>query len=555
MTAVVAFRTNVFALFLSILSLPALAASQPDPIDYSMWFLSDVRDTPECDLSYVDGRYDFGDAVTNPAISCPDSFAWKVFTQVVQQKFWEDWTSDRQAWPSDPWPRCEPGQTGENCCSELAISNEVWPQHCPVFPGATEGLPRHVLGTPSKAHRVPMAAAAGGAADKLGKWSDVPGNMKAPVIGAVQNELVFRNKAMMDYIFDRQMYHVEGLKAIYGAHLEKLGAYAPYRAKPLNPVQPTSPTEASAFVEFPIQSIMVKVNMMSFENARKLGMDPEDPDNPYIVVNLVPKVDDDTATTPEVELEPQILLAFHVSTKDLPNWFWATFEHVANQGRCDWLGCNDSFGYISTTTLEIGGDGPQSPSGNYQPPHKLMNADGTSVSAFDLARTYVGVDRISPELDALFKATGIATADSVNTSGRPTPGDKAWRSYRLKGSQTNFVDPTGRPTLLGNSVTEAGFVNSASCISCHARAGIDDKGLVPLDIFVDTLSNAGIPKSFNGTPVDAWFYVNGYYGVNGQREAPAVRAVPADFVYGIRNACPMSEMEVGQKWCKNVKSK
>lgn len=106
----------------------------------------------------------------------------------------------------------------------------------------------------------------------------------------------------------------------------------------------------------------------------------------------------DFATKPNEPKRPFLLLSFHMSTKDLPNWFWATFEHVDNQGRCDWTGGNDS--------------------------------------------------------------------------GRPTPADAAWRSYRLKGSQTEFVTATGRSTLLGNSVTEAGFTNSVSCISCHARAAV-----------------------------------------------------------------------------------
>ena len=34
----------------------------------------------------------------------------------------------------------------------------------------------------------------------------------------------------------------------------------------------------------------------------------------------------------------------------------------------------------------------------------------------------------------------------------------AYRNYRLKGSQVDFDDGEGRPLLLGNSVTESGFV-------------------------------------------------------------------------------------------------
>jgi hypothetical protein len=36
----------------------------------------------------------------------------------------------------------------------------------------------------------------------------------------------------------------------------------------------------------------------------------------------------------------------HISSKDIPNWIWATFEHVGNPGRCDYTGCNDSYGEL-----------------------------------------------------------------------------------------------------------------------------------------------------------------------------------------------------------------
>ncbi|MGG7381499.1 hypothetical protein ACQ7B2_23090, partial [Escherichia coli] len=48
------------------------------------------------------------------------------------------------------------------------------------------------------------------------------------------------------------------------------------------------------------------------------------------------------------------LVAFHVSSKDTPNWVWATFEHVNNLGRCDYTGCNDSYGYRSADRVPPG---------------------------------------------------------------------------------------------------------------------------------------------------------------------------------------------------------
>ena len=43
------------------------------------------------------------------------------------------------------------------------------------------------------------------------------------------------------------------------------------------------------------------------------------------------------------------LVSFHLISKMVPNWSWATFEHMNNPGRCDVLGCNDTFGANPST--------------------------------------------------------------------------------------------------------------------------------------------------------------------------------------------------------------
>ena len=48
-----------------------------------------------------------------------------------------------------------------------------------------------------------------------------------------------------------------------------------------------------------------------------------------------------TATVKSVEYA---LVAMHVSSRQNPNWVWGTFEHQINPGRCDTIGCFDSFG-------------------------------------------------------------------------------------------------------------------------------------------------------------------------------------------------------------------
>jgi hypothetical protein len=112
------------------------------------------------------------------------------------------------------------------------------------------------------------------------------------------------------------------------------------------------------------------------------------------------------------------LIALHISSKDIPNWVWATFEHIDNPDRCKVLGCRDSFG---------------------------VRADG----------------KVSPELVALFKANKMGVE---------------WQNYRLDGVQVDFTDSTGVPSLLGSSILEQGFVGTSSCTTCHARAAIDSSG-------------------------------------------------------------------------------
>lgn len=535
-------------------------AHRPDQIDFSMFFEATVRDTPECDARVVDGDFVFGDSITNPAASCPDAFAWKTFAEVIRDGWWENWSTDRETFPSDPWPRCAPGETG-NCCPAVTVSNDPRPEHCPVFPGPTPGVPAYAVVAPGTAHMVPLARAATRDLNDDGRkdWADVPAVLRNAVIGAVQNELVYRNAPMVRYIFDRGLYSTEGLAAVYRHFVEAIGAYAPRWPTPPDPTRSYPLPPATAAINFPVGTIMLKVNWLEADKAAAYGIDPDDQRHPYIVMDLVPQAEANAAPGSQPPAKTRfILLSMHISTKDLPNWFWATFEHVDNIGRCDWLGCNDSFGYINTETLEIG-PGPTGglaePARNYTPPHSLTEVGGQQQDAFVLAERYSDVDRISERLDAVLRAYGIGTDTAVNRSGRPTVGDPAWRSYRLKGTETNFVTATGRANRLGNSVTEAGFVNSASCITCHARAGATAEGLPPLSIFADTLSDAGIPKSVNGIPEESWFNVNAYWGVGGEREAPGIRAVQTDFVWGFRFACPMAPMSVGPKWCANVGTK
>lgn len=210
-------------------------------------------------------------------------------------------------------------------------------------------------------------------------------------------------------------------------------------------------------------------------------------------------------------------MALHISSKDIPNWVWATFEHVGNPGRCDYTGCNDSFGYESSDTVNTG------QSKNYTRPH--MACDNLPLPSFvlDLGKSYPAGSR-RPSLSAVFAALGIGTTDS--TTLVPSPKDRAWLSYELKGAQVEFADSTGRPTHLGNSVTEGGFVSTSSCMTCHARSGATVAGTIPpaLGVFENGVTDSGYLPSSYGLPLPDWYNRSG--------QPPTLQVLQTDFVWG-----------------------
>lgn len=130
------------------------------------------------------------------------------------------------------------------------------------------------------------------------------------------------------------------------------------------------------------------------------------------------------------------LAALHITTKQLPNWFWATWEHEDNEERC-LAGCIDNFGFPNEAPAP------------------------------------------SPELKRLFGDAGLPPE---------------WFHYRLAGAQTDFIDSQGVPVRLGNSFIERGTVLSSSCMTCHSRAAFNSSRAF-LDT-ADALSSGfiGVPR-------------------------------------------------------------
>ncbi|MEH6741603.1 MAG: hypothetical protein V7695_24070, partial [Sulfitobacter sp.] len=104
------------------------------------------------------------------------------------------------------------------------------------------------------------------------------------------------------------------------------------------------------------------------------------------------------------DLQPFGLTALHITTKDIPNWFWATFEHIDNE--------------------------PSSSNGGVPGHEGWLDS---SVDAYTCPNAPVG----------------------CNKAPRVVTGTK-WENYVLRGTQVDFVDSRGRPTLLASSVIERG---------------------------------------------------------------------------------------------------
>lgn len=115
------------------------------------------------------------------------------------------------------------------------------------------------------------------------------------------------------------------------------------------------------------------------------------------------------------------LKGIHIITKDIPNWFWTTFEHIDNFDESeeykkdkDLLASRDSYGY---------------------------------------------------------DARGNMTEQLKNDFIKNKMANK-WKYYRLRGTQTDFTDAMGKPIVLANSRIEDGFMLTSSCMTCHARATV-----------------------------------------------------------------------------------
>ena len=221
----------------------------------------------------------------------------------------------------------------------------------------------------------------------------------SPCIG----EQTKRNRPMFDYIVNNHLNTKAGLAAAFANSLK---------------------------VEMPVESIAVKSDWVPLND----------------LLRWVPGLNDETTarrlyytTTVATGNRPgeYALVALHVGSRQNPNWVWGTFEHHLNPGRCDYIGCFDSFGATIPAVS----------------PNRVVFG------------SQYGVCQKTKRLKEL-----MAKEDLL----------PVWENYCLKSTEVDFTSANGTPYVLGNSVIEGivgnGTVAASSCISCHSYASFGPEG-------------------------------------------------------------------------------
>ena len=212
-------------------------------------------------------------------------------------------------------------------------------------------------------------------------------------------EEVKRNRPQFDYIVNSHLNNQVGLAEAY--------------AKSFKVVMP-NPSISVKGDWIPVQTMLQWIPQIgSLENLRKLYY---------------------TVTSSSVEYA---LVSLHVSSRQNPNWVWGTFEHQMNPGRCDYLGCFDTFGAKIPAV---------------RPNRKAVNTQYGACPKTDRLKALMAKASLSP----------------------------VWQNYCLKSSEVDYTAPDGTPYALGNSVIEGitgnGTVAASSCIGCHVYASFGPKG-------------------------------------------------------------------------------
>ena len=312
---------------------------------------------------------------TTAAVFEPDRYAWRVFVALN----WPASTLQKEADPTKPFGAPGPA---------------VWETWRNVRPGASDTVFRPDGRDPGPwlTGATPVVARAESQFDrrplKLEGLQTLPGRTGRPQIGpafdpAVGNFHEVRlNLPTYEFIRTNALFNVEGQLAQVAAGKENLN--------------------------FPPSSKEIKAVWRKIREADK------------------PRYHWAEVTASSGAREAWGLTAIHISTKDVPNWFWTTFEHIDNKPAGSGTSDMPNIGWQTKSVDRFACPAP---------PHDC-----------DKAPAGIGLQ-----------------------------GTK-WENYRLRGTQLDFVSSIGATTILGNSQIEAGFQATSSCVTCHAVAAIDRQG-------------------------------------------------------------------------------
>lgn len=318
-----------------------------------------------------------------------DEFIWNLFTQ---------FTAPVEGYPAQ-------------------VVFETWASDADTF-SKTPQWPE--LGEPKKLQQSVLSKTISPQLATIGVPCVTPGNAKVggfPTHGGPKPciaEETKRNRSQFNYIIGNNLNTQEGLKSAFA-----------------NSREVVMPNDAVSVKGdwIPVQTLLQWIpELGSIENIRSLYYTTISEHVEYAVVSL------------------------HVSSRQNPNWVWGTFEHKNNPGRCDYLGCLDSFGAVIPVV---------------KPNRAEYNTQYGACEKTEALKTIMAEANLSP----------------------------VWENYCMKSTMVDFAAPDGTPYALGNSVIEAitgnGTVVASSCITCHYYASFGVEG--------KTLKNVSAILPFNPT--------------------------------------------------------
>ncbi|MCU0392900.1 MAG: hypothetical protein MUE81_17460 [Thermoflexibacter sp.] len=345
----------------------------------------------------------------------PDKFAWLLFVAL-------NWTASVEQKKAD---------TTKNIGDEGTVVWQTWKDALQVYPcdgSAPSPWDTTVVATKQRSAEKDFA--------RFSIKSRLVDISKDPTFGL---EEVKMNKATFDYIVANELYNIDGQLVKY------------QKNEPVN---------------FPKYSIEIKVKWRQIPDTKE--------QKARYHWEYVSEEQSDGNIKPVL----YGLVSMHVISKVLPNYLWATFEHIDSKGQ-----------------THAGDDGWLLPS---------KDRFACSNPPYDCGSIPMGL-----------KLEGTK-----------------WQYFRLRGTQIDYLDENGLPTLLANSQIERGFQPSSSCITCHSLSSI-----APTEKFKDANRIDFLPQ---GSPMRAaGFGGRGYVGVPDPKlfQLPdGKKYMPLDFLWSLSRA-------------------